>query len=130
MDFHYFHLARSQERMTMLVVSFRIVNLRIVSHIGYSDRVRIWVFFNPYRFRSELNVKKYICITIKIHSPAVLKVALKFNILTAIRVNSVYRKKEQIPIFGYFRVFKKYPPKSQIWKSEISPNQGIWLGIS
>ena len=31
--------------------------------------------------------------------------------------------------FGYFRVFKEYPQKSQIWKSETSPNQGIWLGI-
>ena len=39
-------------------------------------------------------------------------------------------------IFGilrYFRVFKEYPQKSQIWQSETSPNQGIpnqvpWLG--
>ena len=31
--------------------------------------------------------------------------------------------------FGYFRVFKEYPQKSQIWKSETSPNQGTWLGI-
>ena len=28
----------------------------------------------------------------------------------------------------YFRVFKEYPQKSQIWKSETSPNQGTWLG--
>ena len=34
-----------------------------------------------------------------------------------------------IPIFGYFRVFKEYPQKSQIWKSETSPNQRTWLGI-
>ena len=34
-----------------------------------------------------------------------------------------------IPIFGYFRVFKEYPQKSEIWKSETSPNQGTWLGI-
>ena len=34
-----------------------------------------------------------------------------------------------IPIFGYFGVFKEYPQKSQIWKSETSPNQGTWLGI-
>ena len=26
-------------------------------------------------------------------------------------------------------VFKEYPQKSQIWKSETSPNQGTWLGI-
>ena len=32
--------------------------------------------------------------------------------------------------FGYFRVFKEYPQESQIWKSETSPNQGTWLGIS
>ena len=30
---------------------------------------------------------------------------------------------------GYFRVFKEYQQKSQIWKSETSPNQGTWLGI-
>ena len=34
----------------------------------------------------------------------------------------------------YFRVFKEYPKKSQIWQSETSPNQGIpnqvpWLGL-
>ena len=34
----------------------------------------------------------------------------------------------------YFRVFKEYPQKSQIWQSEVSPNQGIpnqvpWLGL-
>ena len=40
-----------------------------------------------------------------------------------------HREKKQIPIFGYFRVFKEYPQKSQIWKSETSPNQGTWLGI-
>ena len=38
-------------------------------------------------------------------------------------------KKKQIPIFGYFRVFKEYPQKSQIWKCETSPNQGTLLGI-
>ena len=38
-------------------------------------------------------------------------------------------KKYQIPIFGYFWVFKEYPQKSQIWKSETSPNQETWLGI-
>ena len=31
--------------------------------------------------------------------------------------------------FGYFWVFKEYPQKSQIWKSETSPNLGTWLGI-
>ena len=31
--------------------------------------------------------------------------------------------------FRYFRVFKEYPQKSQIWKSETRPNQGTWLGI-
>ena len=40
-----------------------------------------------------------------------------------------HRKKLQIPIFGYFRLFKEYPQKSHIWKSETSPNQGTWLGI-
>ena len=35
---------------------------------------------------------------------------------------------------GYFRVFKEYPQKSQIWQSETSPKQGIpnqvpWLGL-
>ena len=40
----------------------------------------------------------------------------------------------QIPNIGYFRVFKEYPQKSQIWQSETSPNQGIpnqvpWLGL-
>ena len=34
-----------------------------------------------------------------------------------------------LDIFGYFWVFKEYPQKSQIWKSETSPNQGTWLGI-
>ena len=43
-------------------------------------------------------------------------------------------KKKQIPNIGYFRVFKEYPQKSQIWKSEINPNQEIsnqvpWLGL-
>ena len=28
--------------------------------------------------------------------------------------------------FWIFLVFKKYPQKSQIWKSETSPNQGTW----
>ena len=41
----------------------------------------------------------------------------------------VTQEKKQIPIFGYFRVLKEYPPKSQIWKSETSPNQGTSLGI-
>ena len=31
--------------------------------------------------------------------------------------------------FGYFWVFKEYPQKSQIWKSETSPSLGTWLGI-
>ena len=26
---------------------------------------------------------------------------------------------------GYFRVFKEYPQKSQMWESETNPNQGI-----
>ena len=39
-----------------------------------------------------------------------------------------HRKKWRIPILAYFRVFKEYPQKSQIWKSETSPNQGTWLG--
>ena len=39
---------------------------------------------------------------------------------------SWHRKKYQIPIFGYFRVLKEYPQKSQIWKSETS---GIFMGI-
>ena len=34
-------------------------------------------------------------------------------------------KKKQIPNIGYFRVFKEYPQKSQIWQSETSPNQVI-----
>ena len=38
-------------------------------------------------------------------------------------------KNNGFPIFGYFRVFKEYPQKSQIWKSETSPNQGTCLGI-
>ena len=33
-----------------------------------------------------------------------------------------------LDILGH-RVFKEYPQKSQIWKSETSPNQGTWLGI-
>ena len=28
-------------------------------------------------------------------------------------------------MFGYFRKFKEYPQKSQIWKSETSPNQEL-----
>ena len=32
-----------------------------------------------------------------------------------------HREKKQIPIFGYFRVFKEYPQKSQIWKSQSQP---------
>ena len=43
---------------------------------------------------------------------------------------SLLDPQEKITDFlGYFRVFKKYPQKSQIWKSETSPNQGTWLGI-
>ena len=38
-------------------------------------------------------------------------------------------KNNRFPFFGCFRVFKEYPQKSQIWKSETSPNQGTWLGI-
>ena len=43
-------------------------------------------------------------------------------------------EKKQIPIIGYFRVFKEYLYKSKIWQSETSPNQGIpnqvpWLGL-
>ena len=30
---------------------------------------------------------------------------------------------------SHFRVFKEYPQKCQIWKSETSPKQGTWLGI-
>ena len=32
-----------------------------------------------------------------------------------------------LDILGYLK--KLYPQKSQIWKSETSPNQGTWLGI-
>ena len=32
---------------------------------------------------------------------------------------------ERIPIFGYFRVLKEYPQKSQIWQIDTNPNQGI-----
>jgi len=49
--------------------------------------------------------------------------------VTSLPHNDPHRKKRQIPIFGYFRVFKDYPQKSQIWKSETSPNQGTWWGI-
>ena len=42
-----------------------------------------------------------------------------------IEQNHKHRKKYRIPIFGYFRVSKEYPLKSQIWQSETSPNQGI-----
>ena len=38
---------------------------------------------------------------------------------------SYQRKKKQIPIIGYVRVFKEYLYKSKIWQSETSPNQGI-----
>ena len=41
-------------------------------------------------------------------------------------------KKNRFPflgILGNSRVFKEYAQKSQIWKSETSPNQGTWLGI-
>ena len=31
--------------------------------------------------------------------------------------------------FGYSWVFKEYPQKSQIWKSETNPNLRTWLGI-
>ena len=44
-------------------------------------------------------------------------------------MTNAHRKKQRIPIFGYFWVFKEYPQKSQIWKSETSPNLGTWLGI-
>ena len=40
-----------------------------------------------------------------------------------------HRKKITDSQFGYFTVFKEYPQKSQIWKSETSPTQGTWLGI-
>ena len=30
---------------------------------------------------------------------------------------------------SHFWIFKEYPQKSQIWKSETSPNPGTWLGI-
>ena len=47
-----------------------------------------------------------------------------------VTLGTSHRKKEQIPIFGYFnRVFQEHPPKSQTWKSETSPNQGTWLGL-
>ena len=36
-----------------------------------------------------------------------------------------HREKLRFPNFGYFRVFKKHPQKSQIWESETNPNQGI-----
>ena len=44
-------------------------------------------------------------------------------------------KHNRFPILDpYFRVFKEYPQKSQIWQSETSPSQGIpnqvpWLGL-
>ena len=34
-----------------------------------------------------------------------------------------------LEILGNSRVFQEYPQKSQIWKSETSPNLGTWLGI-
>ena len=40
-------------------------------------------------------------------------------------LSDIHRKKQQIPIFGYFSVVKEYPQKSQIWQSETNPNQGI-----
>ena len=40
-------------------------------------------------------------------------------------MSSYHRKKKQIPIIGYVRVFKEYLYKSKIWQSETSPNQGI-----
>ena len=39
------------------------------------------------------------------------------------------KKFKIIPDTGKNRVFKEYPQKSQIWKSETSPNQGTLLGI-
>ena len=37
----------------------------------------------------------------------------------SVHLASLYnRGKNKIPIFGYFRLFKEYPQKSQIWKSE------------
>ena len=41
------------------------------------------------------------------------------------RLQLIHRKKLRIPNFGYFRVFKEYPRKSQIWESETNTNQGI-----
>ena len=29
----------------------------------------------------------------------------------------------------FIAIFKEYPEKSQLWKSETCPNQGTWLGI-
>ena len=51
------------------------------------------------------------------------------HLLTSQMCYPSHRKKLQIPFLGYFRVFKKYPRKSQTWKSETIANQGTWLGI-
>ena len=36
---------------------------------------------------------------------------------------------EKITDSHYFRVFKEYPQKSQLCKSETSPNQETWLAL-
>ena len=56
------------------------------------------------------------------------RIILLLLIVSSLSCN-FHRKKKRISIFGYFRVFKEYPQKSQIWKSETSPNLGSWLGI-
>ena len=47
----------------------------------------------------------------------------------AVRLGGLGRETRPLKQVANHRVFKEYPQKSQIWKSETSPNQGTWLGI-
>ena len=70
-------------------------------------------------------VSKFLC-THHLNSSSVVLFHNSFYYRDYVGRKSIHRKKlKRIPSFGYFRVFKEYPQKSQIWEIETNPNQGI-----
>ena len=51
----------------------------------------------------------------------------EFRLLFLLRNYQAEYTQEKITDFHFWIL--EYPQKSQIWKSETSPNQGTWLGI-